>query len=89
VQDIAQVQRPLELRFRRGSRMPGHTEVGIGTQAARQRIADQTHERARVARRQASSPDRSRYKRRWEARSAQQTRRPGDDERQCCYATRA
>ena len=49
VQDIARVQRPLELRFRRGSRMPGHTEVGTGTQAARQRAADQTHERARVA----------------------------------------
>ena len=29
--------------------MPGHTEVGTGTQAARQRAADQTHERARVA----------------------------------------
>jgi hypothetical protein len=48
VQDIAQVQRPLELQFRRGSRMPGHTEVGTGTQTARQRIADQTHERARA-----------------------------------------
>ena len=49
VQDIARVQRPLKLRFRRGSRMPGHTEVGTGTQAARQRAADQNHERARVA----------------------------------------
>jgi hypothetical protein len=47
---IAHVRRPLELRFRRGSRMPGHTKVGPGIQAARQRLADQTaHEQARVA----------------------------------------
>jgi hypothetical protein len=49
VQGIAHVRRPLELRFRRGSRRPAHTKVGPGTQAARQRLADQTHEQARVA----------------------------------------